>query len=319
MGIIARGQITIHIAEVGEGGTNIVEFTTHTRQFNMSLFNKYATIGHNENWVSVSNTSAIKVGDIGIINCMISDRDNIVGQFMSRRVADLLIKIGADSYEFQQKAKEVEKSLGGISKKLTDVGKNLSMKLSAPLMALGGVAVMAADGALKASAKVQQAIKSTAGAAKLSFEQLNAEADKLEGLTLFDGDDILNGATTQLLTFTNIAGENFKRTQSVALDLATVLQGDLKSASIQLGKALNDPVKNLSALSRSGIQFSKEQTAVIKQLAETGRLAEAQVIILGELERQYGGQAEAAAKVGAYSLNELRDAWGNLRMISIWL
>ena len=80
MAIIARGQITIHIAEVGEGGTNIVEFTTHTRQFNMSLFNKYATIGHNENWVSVSNTSAIKVGDIGIINCMISDRDNIVGQ-----------------------------------------------------------------------------------------------------------------------------------------------------------------------------------------------------------------------------------------------
>lgn len=231
---------------------------------------------------------------------------------MSRRVADLLIKIGADSYEFQQKTKQVEKGLDGLNKKLTSVGTNLSTKLSVPLMALGGMAVMAADGAMKASAKVQQAIKSTSGAAQLSFKQLNAEADKLEALTLFDGDDILNGATAQLLTFTNIAGDNFLRTQAVALDLATVLQGDLKSASIQLGKALNDPVKNLSALSRSGIQFSKEQTAVIKSLAETGRLAEAQALILDELERQYGGQAEAAAKVGAYALNELKDAWGKL-------
>ncbi len=231
---------------------------------------------------------------------------------MSRRIADLLIKIGADSYEFQQKTKQVEKGLDGLSKKLTSVGKNLSLKLTAPLMAMGTMGIMAADGAMKAAAKVQQGIKSTSGAAKLSFEQLNVEADKLEALTLFDGDDILNGATAQLLTFTNIAGDNFKRTQAVALDLATVLQGDLKSASIQLGKALNDPVKNLSALSRSGIQFSKEQTAVIKSLAETGRLAEAQALILDELERQYGGQAEAAAKVGAYSLNELKDAWGKL-------
>ena len=63
-----------------------------------------------------------------------------------------------------------------------------------------------------------------------------------------------------------------------------------------MGKALNDPVANLSALSRSGIQFSDEQKAVIKSMAETGRLAEAQTLILDELNRQYGGSAEAAAK-----------------------
>ena len=231
---------------------------------------------------------------------------------MSRRIADLLIKIGADSYEFHQKAQQVEKGLGGLSKKLTDVGKNLSMQLTAPLAVFGTMAVSAADGALKAIAKVEQGVKSTGGSAGFTANALVAISDELERLTLFDGDDILNGATTQLLTFTNIFGENFKRTQVVAMDLATVLQGDLKSASIQLGKALNDPVKNLSALSRSGIQFSKEQTAVIKSLSETGRLAEAQSLILDELERQYGGQAEAAAKVGAYSLNELQDAWGKL-------
>ena len=93
-----------------------------------------------------------------------------------------------------------------------------------------------------------------------------------------------------------------------ALNLATRLDGDLKSASIQLGKALNDPVANLSALSRAGIQFSVEQKETIKSLAETNRLAEAQNIILQELETQFGGAAEAAAKAGLGPFEQLRNA-----------
>lgn len=230
---------------------------------------------------------------------------------MSRRIADLLIKIGADSYEFQQKSRQIEKGLDGMSKKLTSVGKSLSLRLTAPLAALGGVSLHLADVQAKAEAKVQQAIRSTRGAAKLSFEELKRFASELQGKTIFGDERILNDATAQLLTFTNIAGENFKRTQAVTLDLSTVLDGDLKSASIQLGKALNDPVKNLTALSRAGIQFSKEQTATIKSLAETNRLAEAQSLILDELERQYGGQAAAAAKVGLSPIQQLKNAWGD--------
>lgn len=230
---------------------------------------------------------------------------------MSRRIADLLIKIGADSYEFQQKTKQVERSLDGVGKKLTSIGKSLSLKLTAPIVAMGVASVAAADTQAKAEAKVQQAIKSTSMAAGLSFEQLKTYASELQNETLFGDEEILNNATAQLLTFTNIAGDNFKRTQAVALDLSTVLDGDLKSASIQLGKALNDPVKNLSALSRSGIQFSEEQREVINTLAKTNRLAEAQGVILDELERQYGGQAKAAAEVGTGALKQLQNSWGD--------
>lgn len=229
----------------------------------------------------------------------------------SRRIADLLIKIGADSFEFSKATQSVEKGLGNLSKRLDKFGKDMSLKVTAPLAVFGAASVKAFDDSAKAAAKVQQAIKSTGGAAKLSFDQLNKFASGLQGKTIFEDDFILDNATAQLLTFTNIAGDNFKRTQTVALDLATVLNGDLKSASIQLGKALNDPVKNLSALSRSGIQFSKGQTAVIKNLAQTNRLAEAQVVILTELERQYGGQAEAAAKVGLGPLIQLKNLFGD--------
>lgn len=166
------------------------------------------------------------------------------------------------------------------------------------LWEVGKRAVQAFTNQAQAVAKVNQAIQSTAGAAGLSLSQLRAEASALQKKTLFGDETILNDATAQLLTFTNIANDNFLRTQRVALDLSTVLDGDLKSASIQLGKALNDPVANLSALSRSGIQFSAAQKEVIKDLAESNRLAEAQGVILDELERQYGGQAEAAAAVG---------------------
>ncbi|MEM6413200.1 MAG: hypothetical protein AAF720_00900 [Pseudomonadota bacterium] len=161
-------------------------------------------------------------------------------------------------------------------------------------------------------AKVEQAIISTSQAAGFGAGELKKVAGELQAITLFGDEQILNGVTAQLLTFTNIAQDEFLRTQKVALDLSTVLDGDLKSASIQLGKALNDPVKNLSALSRSGIQFSESQTQTIKTLAQTNQLAEAQGLILEELERQYGGQAEAAAAIGTGALKQLQNVVGDI-------
>lgn len=230
---------------------------------------------------------------------------------MSRRIADLLIKIGADSYEFQQKAQQVEKGLGGLSKKLTSIGKELSMKLTAPLAALGGVSLHLADVQAKAEAKVQQALKVTNQAVGYNYKQLADYASQLQGKTLFGDETILNKATTRLLSFTNITGENFKRTQALALDLSTALEMDLGSASLQLGKALSDPVTKLSSLSRAGITFSKEQTEVIKKLAQTGEVAKAQSMILDELEKKFGGQAAAAAKVGLGPIQQLKNAWGD--------
>ena len=230
---------------------------------------------------------------------------------MSRRIADLLIKIGADSYEFQQKAQQVEKRLGSLEKKLTSVGKSLSLKLSALLAALGGVSLHLADVQAKAEAKVQQALKVTNRAVGYNFRQLADYASELQGKTIFGDETILDKSTARLLAFTNITGKNFKRTQALALGLATALEMDLGSASLQLGKALSDPATKLSSLSRAGITFSKEQTEVIKKLAETGDIAKAQAMILDELERKFGGQAEAAARTGLGAVQQLKNAWGD--------
>lgn len=209
-------------------------------------------------------------------------------------------------------AKKEMRDVVKVGEEMKNVGKSLSMYVTAPLALMGGVAVAAWNKQSKAMAQVENGLRSTGGTANLTLKQLTKAASDLQNKTLFGDEEILQGATTQLLTFTNIAGEQFLRTQTAAANLATKLDGDLKSASIQLGKALNDPVANLSALSRSGIQFSEDQKKVINSLAKTGRLAEAQTLILDELEKQYGGTAEAAAKAGTGGLKQLSNTLGDI-------
>ena len=230
---------------------------------------------------------------------------------MARRIADLLIKIGADSYEFQQKANQVEKGLGQLEKKLTSIGKSLSLKVTAPLTALGVVALQNADTQARAETKVATALKSTGNQVGYNLDQLKAYASELQSKTIFGDETILNDVTTRLLAFTNITGDNFKRTQQMALDMSTALEMDLGSAATMLGKALDDPIGKMSALSRAGINFTDEQKAMVKQLVETGDTAKAQSIMLDALEQKFGGQAEAAAKVGMGALKQLRNSWGD--------
>lgn len=228
---------------------------------------------------------------------------------MSKKV---YVKLAADTSDFEKGMKKARKLFKNTAKSLKRTGKTLTMSMTAPLTAFAAASIKAFDTQQKAIAQVEQGLKTTGGLVGRTSKELQKMASDLQAKTLFGDEVILKDATAQLLTFTNITGDQFDRTQVAALDLATRLDGDLKSASIQLGKALNDPVANLSALSRSGIQFSNDQKAVIKSLADSGRLAEAQTIILDELEKQYGGSAEAAAKAGAGGLKQLQNSFGDL-------
>lgn len=204
------------------------------------------------------------------------------------------------------------RNFGQIQAMAQNMGRNLSVGVTAPLGIMAVQSVKAFDTQAKAIAQVEAGLKSTGAQVGFTSQELQKMASDLQTKTLFGDEVILKDATAQLLTFTNIAGDQFGRTQKAALDLATRLDGDLKSASIQLGKALNDPIANLSALSRSGIQFSAEQKEVIKSLAETNQLAEAQTVILDELEKQYGGSAEAAAEAGTGPFKQLANTIGDL-------
>jgi hypothetical protein len=217
------------------------------------------------------------------------------------------IRAGFDLAGFSTSAQNLEREFKKTARKMTDIGRQMSMAFTAPFAALSGLSMVNFDKQAKAVAQVEAGIKSTGGSAGFTSKQLQDMATELQKMSLFGDEDILKDVTAQLLTFTNIAGSQFAKTQQAALDLATRLDGDLKSASIMLGKALNDPVANLSALSRAGIQFSEEQKKMVKALMDTGKAAEAQDLILTELEKQYGGSAAAAAAVGSGPLQQLKN------------
>ncbi len=168
-------------------------------------------------------------------------------------------------------------------------------------------------------------IKSTGGAAKVTAQQVGDLADAIEMKTTKDGDAIQSGAN-MLLTFTNVrneVGKNndiFNQSTSILTDMvAKMNQGNVTNenmakGAIQLGKALNDPIKGVTALTKVGVTFTDQQKDQIKKLVESGHRMEAQKIILHELEKEFGGAAKASAKPWdgvVVALRKVEDAIGS--------
>ena len=234
-------------------------------------------------------------------------------------LAKLVVKLEAQTAQYTQQLDKVNKKMAGFEKRQRRSLKNVGagFKALGTIAAGVGIAafirkvVRATAAQEQAVAQLRQGLISTDNAVGFSLGQLTKYAADLQKVTTF-GDEELIQAQAQLITFTKITGDEFNRTLIAATDLSARMGGDLKSSVIQLGKALNDPIANLSALSRSGIQFSADQKTLVKSLFETGREAEAQQVILKELEVQFGGSARAARDTFGGALEGLSNAFGDL-------
>ena len=153
------------------------------------------------------------------------------------------------------------------------------------------------------------------GQSKGKVDELVKAADRLGKLTLFNQDDFTQ-AFGLLTSFRGIAVSSYERVAEAAADVAQVTRQDVSSSMLQLAKALENPVEGMTALSRSGTTFTKQQKELVKQLVETNRTAEAQEFILREVEKQYKGAAAAAGKAGfAGKVDELGESFTDLSEI----
>lgn len=227
-------------------------------------------------------------------------------------LASINIKFSADLEQFSSEIQNSSRKIKKLGGDLQTLGAGLSIGLTAPILAFGVASVQAFDDSAQAIAQVDAALKSTGGTVGFTSQQLQEMASGLQAVTTFDDDQILREATANLLTFNKITGETFAQAQKAALDLSTRLGGDLQTAALQIGKALQDPVKGIGALSKAGVSFSAEQKGLIKSMVATNDIAGAQSLILKELNNQFGGSAEAAAKVGTGSFKQLTNQVGDL-------
>jgi hypothetical protein len=209
-------------------------------------------------------------------------------------------------------AGKASSSFSGMGSVMTGVMQGIGQGLIGMASQLGGKAISAVTdfvgGAIEEAtawnsvfAQTQAVIESTGGAAGITAEEMANLATNLsasEGASLFSDDAIL-GAQNVLATFTNIEDLQFAGATEAILDMSQALGMDLDSAAMQVGKALNDPIKGIAALSRSGVQFTADQEAMIKAMVETGNVAGAQELMLAELNTQFGGSAAAAVNTYA--------------------
>lgn len=202
-----------------------------------------------------------------------------------------------------------------------DVIRNVGMFIAGSIEASA-----AAD---KLNKQSEAVIKSTGGASGVTSQHISDLANSLKRLSGVQDETIQNGENL-LLTFTSIRNEAgkgndiFDQATKTMLNMSVALGEDTASASIQLGKALNDPIQGVTALRRVGVSFTASQLEQIKALQQSGDLMGAQKIILGELTKEFGGSAEAVgnsasgmlAKASA-SIDDARKALAGLLLPAI--
>ena len=151
-------------------------------------------------------------------------------------------------------------------------------------------------------------------------DRIKAFADTM-ALKVGVDDEAIKAAQAQLLTFKNLAisadtaGGAFDRATIAVADLAAAGLGSLDTSAIQLGKALQDPIKGIAALSRAGVTFTADQKQFIQSLVDSNQMLEAQNYILDAIETQVGGTAEAtvtAAEKMEIAIGEIQESVGQL-------
>lgn len=207
-----------------------------------------------------------------------------------------------------------DKGIKAAKKEFADFGKSIGVAFAAvgaatlagaaALVRFGSDAIKAGEEVAIANNRLAQINKSmglfggqTAAVTKRLIDFANANE-----LTVAVDAEVIKATQAKLLTFKELgqtadeAGGAFDRATIAALDLAAAGFGSAESNAVQLGKALQDPIKGLTALRRAGVTFTEAEKEKIKTLVQSGQILEAQNVILSAIETQVGGTAQATAK-----------------------
>lgn len=164
----------------------------------------------------------------------------------------------------------------------------------------------------QASIKLDAVYRATGGTVGVTTDALRQLANELSRHSLVDDDAIVN-AEALMLTFKSVRQDGFEPALKAALDLSATFGMDLNSATVMLGKALEDPVSGLTALRRIGVSFTDSQEEVIKAMNATNDSAGAQAEILKVVNGQVSGVADNMANSATGAVIKLGQAWGNLQ------
>jgi hypothetical protein len=202
-----------------------------------------------------------------------------------------------------RKAAGQTNTFGTLSTKAFNLVKGAMLGLT--VAAIRYIPVLANMGAESRKADIQlkfmlENMNGISAATDKTVKRMAAYADQVNKATGID-DEQVKAVQRKLLVFKTLRdtadelGGTFDRTTKAAIDLAAGGFGEMESNAIKLGRVLQDPTKNLNALNRAGITFTATEKAKIMRLQESGRLLEAQDLVLKSIEARVMGLAEESA------------------------
>ncbi len=207
--------------------------------------------------------------------------------------------------------------LQAVGTKMVSAGKMLTIGLTLPIVAFAAASVKALVEWEKIGAQTEAVIKSTGGAANVAAGDVRKYAEAIESVSGISAEAIASGENL-LLTFTNIRNEVgagndiFNQATQLMVDMSVAMDQDMSTSAVQLGKALQDPIRGLTSLQRVGVTFTEQQKEQIKAMVEAGNVMGAQKIILAELTQEFGGSAKALGSTFAGQLAIAKDAIGDV-------
>jgi hypothetical protein len=208
------------------------------------------------------------------------------------KYASGLRKAGADTSKF-----------GSFTTKAFNLAKGAMLGLT--LAVIRYVPILLSMGAESRKADIQlnfmlETMNGVSAATTATTKRMAAYADQVNKATGID-DEQIKAVQRKLLVFKSLRktademGGTFDRTTQAAIDLAAGGFGTMETNAVKLGRVLENPTANLNALSRAGITFTEAEKRKITVLQESGKLFEAQNMVLKSVENRVLGLAEASA------------------------
>lgn len=242
-----------------------------------------------------------------------------VQDLASLKMKEIEASLASMGVKAKVETKEVAESFNIMGERMTETFKNLKSLL---LTGLGITALFegwefienskeAFEGLEKQVARLDTVLKSTKFAAGFSSDDIQNQAKEVSKGIVNSRQEILQAQGT-LLSFTNVRGEIFKKALGSVADYATFFGTDLASGARILGRALQDPLQGMNQLRRAGIVLTAQQKEQIKNYEQSGHLVKAQAVLLEELNKKFGGQAQAYAFTDAGKIQVARKQWEEL-------
>jgi len=160
------------------------------------------------------------------------------------------------------------------------------------------------DKQIQAEVQLESVLRATGNASGFTARQLKEQAKELQDI-ISVSDEVILKVQGVLSTFNRIEGTNFQRVTKAAFDMAAVLDTDVVSSAIRLGKALQQPIKGIERLERVGLELTEAQKKLVEGFIAIGETSKAAEVILGSIEERFKGVAEAQAKTLGGQLNSL--------------